>query len=53
VYAGLLLLGLAFYAALRVRDPNRARRIGTIQDFEIEAELPGDQAEPLHAGASV
>jgi amino acid transporter len=53
VYAGLLLLGLAFYAVLRVRDPDRARRIGTVQDFEIEASLPGDKAEPLHAGASV
>jgi amino acid transporter len=32
IYLGLLLVGLAFYAALRVRDPERARAIGTEQE---------------------
>jgi amino acid transporter len=33
IYLGLLLVGLAFYAALRVRDPERARAIGTEQEL--------------------
>ena len=32
VYLGLLALGLAFYASLRVRDPERAKAIGTAQE---------------------
>lgn len=52
VFLGLILVGLAFYVALRVRDPQRAARIGSVQDLEIEASLPGGH-EPLHAGASV
>jgi amino acid transporter len=32
IYFGLLLVGLAFYAALRLRDPERARAIGSEQD---------------------
>jgi amino acid transporter len=32
IYLGLLALGLAFYASLRLRDPARARLIGTAQE---------------------
>lgn len=52
VFLGLILVGVAFYVALRVRDPQRAAQIGSVQELEIEASLAGGN-EPLHAGATV
>jgi len=52
IYLGLLLLGLAFYAALRLRSPERAREIGSIQ-VAAEEELHDSDRGPLHVGASV
>jgi amino acid transporter len=52
IYLGLLLLGLAFYTALRLRSPERAREIGSIQ-VAAEEELHDSDRGPLHVGASV
>lgn len=52
IYLGLLAVGLAFYAALRIRSPERAREIGSIQ-ITAEEELHDSDRGPLHVGASV
>jgi amino acid transporter len=35
IYLGLLLVGLAFYAVLRVREPERAKAVGTSQEHAV------------------
>ncbi len=53
IYAGLLAVGLVFYAVLRVRDPERAKRIGSVQELVEDDTLSRDGDGALHAGASV
>jgi len=46
IYLGLLAVGVAWYVAVRLHSPERARQVGT---YEVGASTSTSRAEPLDA----